>query len=345
MRVRISDNRKNTGGFKMSLSSEENDEFLTSVGGNRIALGRHPTVSRMWNFGYTGAPIDDPFLNAMPEFKIIGYEEDKKQAFLWDFSLQANGGKHFLTFRQETGSCVGNGLGQAIWYLSAVEVFRLKDPEQVLLPFWLLPYGKSRQIAGMRGQGEGSFGSAAAEAMRTEGILAADSEGLPPYTTTDGICFGSKTEMIWSDGAKIPEKFLTESRKHLVKTTSKIRNAGEAKAALKNYYPLTCASNFGTAQMVPPMVGSPGVKIAKRTDTWGHQMSCIGWMEHPQFGDLFYILNSWGPDAHGTEQTNFNEPPGGFWITSESMDYMCKDEVFAFSQFNGFPAQNFSWRL
>ena len=329
----------------MTLSSEENDEFLKSVGGNRIALGRHPTVSRMWNFGYTGAPIDDPFLNAMPEFKIIGYEEDKKQAFLWDFSLQANAGKHFLTFRQETGSCVGNGLGQAIWYLSAVEVFRLKDPEQVLLPFWLLPYGKSRQIAGMRGQGEGSFGSAAAEAMRTEGILAADSEGLPPYTTNDGICFGAKTEMTWSDGAKIPEKFLTESRKHLVKTTSKVRNAREAKAALKNYYPLTCASNFGTAQMNPPMVGSPGVKIAKRTDTWGHQMCCIGWMEHEQFGDLFYILNSWGPDAHGTDPTNFNEPPGGFWITSESMDFMCKDEVFAFSQFDGFPAQNFSWRL
>jgi hypothetical protein len=118
MRIRISDNRKNTGGLEMS---DDNDDFLKSVGGNRIALGRHPTVSRMWNFGYTGAPIDDPFLNAMPEFKIIGYEEDKKQAFLWDFSLQANGGKHFLTFRQETGSCVGNGLGQAIW-LSLIHI-------------------------------------------------------------------------------------------------------------------------------------------------------------------------------------------------------------------------------
>ena len=121
---------------------EPNYDLLKSVGGHLLTLGSSG-IARTWNFGYTGAPIDDPFLNAMPEFKIIGYEEDKKQAFLWDFSLQANGGKHFLAFRQETGSCVGNGLGQAIWYLSAVEVFRLKDPEAVLLPFWLLPYSQT----------------------------------------------------------------------------------------------------------------------------------------------------------------------------------------------------------
>ena len=59
-----------------------------------------------------------------------------KQAFLWDFTKAANGGKHYRTFFQKTGSCVGNGGGQAVWYLSAMEVIRLGDREQVLLPFY-----------------------------------------------------------------------------------------------------------------------------------------------------------------------------------------------------------------
>lgn len=326
------------------MISHDNYELMRGFGGQVLYRGHNHEDSH-WNFGYSGAPQNDPIAAAMPAFSIVGNEEPKDHAFLWDFSLKANNGKHFLTFRQESGSCVGNGLGQAIWYLQSVEVCRNGDAEEVILPFWLLTYGKSREIAGMRGQGEGSFGSAAAEAMKREGILPSNDSSLPQPDIKDGICYGYKTEMQWSDGAKISNKYLEVSRKHIVKTAAKIKNSEEAKAALRNYYPLTCASMFGTANLVPPTKGTPPVRLAPRTDSWGHQMCCIGWLNHPELGDLFYILNSWGPDVHGKPAGSFNEPPGGFWITAKDMDFMARDEVFAFSQFDGFPAQTFSWLI
>jgi hypothetical protein len=68
-------------------------------------------------------------------------------------------------------------------------------------------------------------------------------------------------------------------------------------------------------------------------------------MNHPDHGDIFYILNSWGKSLHGTPAGSFNEPPGGFWIKKKEMEFICRDEVFAFSQFQGFPAQTISWNF
>ncbi len=59
-------------------------------------------------------------------------------------------------------------------------------------------------------------------------------------------------------------------------------------------------------------------------------------MKHPQFGELFYLMNTWGVNAHGRDP--FGAPPGGVWITADDVDYICRDEVYAFSQFQGFPA-------
>lgn len=239
--------------------------------------------------------------------------------------------------------CVGNGGGQATWYLSAAEVVRLRDPEQVILPFYLLPYGRSRFHAGMRGRGDGSFGSAFAKAIRTEGILPATTEGLPKWTDQGGITWGSSVEYEWSDGAAIPSKWMEMSKKHLVKTTAQLRSADDAREALRNYYPCTIASDWG-GQMRPTQQGEPAVLLNRRTTTWMHQMSLQGWWDHPTLGEIFYILNSWGVDAHG--QPPDDAPPGGFWVKKSEMESIIRQgDSFAFSQFDGFPAQDLSWYI
>lgn len=332
------------------MKSDEEMEALKSVGGRMIWNG----LENHWDFGWIPQrnrseeqKIKDAYYQTqMPAFEIIGQEEPKDHAFLWDFSLKANNGKHFTVFHQQTGSCVGNGLGQALWYLSAVEVHRLKDPEQVVLPFWLLPYGRSRLYAGLDDHGEGSFGSAAARAIQEDGVLPFNLPELPQPVDDDGLTWGEKAELEWSYGRGIDEKWLKESRKHLIKTTARIRTATEAKAALRNYYPLTCASMFGFSPMTPEVSCDPPVRLVpRRNDQWGHQMCCIGWLDHPQKGDLFYILNSWGKKIHGQPAGHYNEPPGGFWISKQDMDFICRDEVFALSQFQGFPAQTISWKF
>jgi hypothetical protein len=334
----------------LNLYTEEEIEMLKSVGG-KIAINGNESY---WNFGWISSEerseeqtnLDATYQREMPSFSIEGEEEPKDRAFLWDFSLKANNGKHFTVFHQQTGSCVGNGLGQALWYLSAVEVHRLKDPEQVLMPFWLLPYGRSRMYAGMDNHGEGSFGSSAALAISKDGVIPFNLEGLPQPTNRDGLTWGKEAELEWSRGSKIDEKWLNLSRKHLVKTTARIRSADDAIAALRNYYPLTCASMFGFTPMIPEISGTPPVRVVqRRNDSWGHQMCCIGWIKHPEHGDIFYILNSWGKELHGVPAGSFNEPPGGFWIKKKEMEFICRDEVFAFSQFQGFPAQTISWNF
>jgi hypothetical protein len=51
-------------------------------------------------------------------------------------------------------------------------------------------------------------------------------------------------------------------------------------------------------------------------------------------------LNS-GGNPHGADPDG--GPPGGFWIKKADMEFMCRDEVFIFSNFDGFPAQSLPW--
>lgn len=328
---------------------------LTTFGG-RLVQPQHAqalfgsSVGEVWDFGYRLPAernadedlADKQARQHMQPFGITGsWNDDPEIVGLWECAKAANGGKHFIAFWQQTGSCVGNGGGQAVWYTSAVEVVRLGDPEQVLLPFYLLPYGRSRFIGGIRGRGNGSFGSAFAKAIMTDGILPANTAGLPPaiISENDGITWGRNAELEWSDGARIDQKWLDQSRKYLIKSAAQCKTASDVWEAVSNYYACTIASDWG-GQMRPAVVD--GALLNRRVTTWFHQMSIIGRWRHKTLGKLFYVLNSWGPNTHG--KCPSGAPPGGFWITEKDMDYIAKQgETFAFSQFQGFPAQNFKW--
>ena len=224
--------------------------------------------------------------------------------------------------------------------LACVEAIRLNDPETPLVPFWLLPYGRSRYYLGDRNPGEGSSGSTFAKAAREDGVIPANTAGLPRFENSDQLVWGSSAEMAWSDGdAAQTMNLLASSRKHLVKTTAQCQTADDVREAIKNGYPCTAASmyahNGGTVQ------GTPACLLARRSGSWSHQMSIQAWWEHPQFGELFWLMNQWGKNAHGICPTG--APPGGVWITKADVDWICRDEVFAFSQWDGFPSAVFSW--
>lgn len=286
----------------------------------------------------------DAAFAAMPAFAIKGKSEAKgDKILLTDFwkhpEVVGSVGFEFPGIHQETGSCVGAGGGDVVFTLSAVEVVRLGDPEQALVPFWLLPYGKSRERGGMSGQGEGSMGSTFAEAIRLDGIIPATLDGLPKFTKdSNGLTWGSKAEMTWSDGARIGEEWLVQSRKHLVRTTSPCSSPADVRAAIQNYYPCTAACgkyvNSGTAKVT----GTPPVLLGRLNASGGHQIGLLGWCDHPELGDLFYYMNQW-PKPTYSPADPAGGPLGGCWIPAADVDFMCRDEVYAFSQFDGFPGQ------
>lgn len=284
---------------------------------------------------------------AMPKFAIKGrtnYAEGKVLLFkFWEHPDTVTAlGFPFPGVKQITGSCVGAGGGNALATLAMCDAIMRKEPEQIVIPFWPLPYGRSRFYMGDRSPGEGSLGGTFAKAVREDGTLDAKQAGLPEFENKDGLVWGSSTEMKWSDGdAKHTMDLLPESRKHLVKTTAECRNADDVRDAITNGYPVTCASMWG-GKMQCPTAGDPPVLLNSRSDQWPHQMSVQAWWDHPSLGEIFWIQNQWGLRAHG--KCPSGAPGGGFWIKKSEMDWICRDgEVFAFSGFEGFPARVVPW--
>lgn len=290
-------------------------------------------------------------LQSWPTFKLAGsgYKAPAGgKACLWDIQVKRLG-KPYLVFDQKTGSCVGDGLGQAGNSLMTVESWLKGEPEEVRFPlFWLYPYGISRWLIDPNdGPGEGSFGTAIAEAAAKYGFFAQnESPDLPMFSDQggNGLTWGERAEMAWSfinPAGNQWARWQQVAKPHLIKTSAIVKSADLVAEATINGYSWTCASNWG-GQMQCRTEGNPPVLINKRSDTWPHQMSGHGWWDHPSLGELFYILNSWSVRAHGVCPSG--APVGGFWIRKAELDWMCRNgEVIIYSQYQGYPAHRFEW--
>ena len=277
----------------------------------------------------------------MPTWELVGDDWGVEKAFFWEISKRANGGNHLPTLYQKTGSCVGNGEWCVAMHLSAFEIVRLGQQEELKTIFMPYHYGRGRYHSGFRGRGEGSIGSGQAKAVREDGVIANDFAGLPQPEDQGGLTWGASVEMEWSAGDRIAAQYLAEGRKHPIKSTAQVNNAADVKAAICNGYPVTIASNWG-GQMNPPV--KDGVRLNSRVTRWNHQMAIIGYWKHPSHGDIFYIQNSWGRNAHPACPSG--APPGGFWVKASEVDYITsQDDSFAHSDIQGFPRREIDWGL
>jgi hypothetical protein len=338
-------------------------DFLRSVGGAPRPLKRQawstPTAltqggeAEVWDFGWlpeevrseTEQDAHQAAVTLMPRFAISGMPNrdvaDADKAILCDLWKHPDvvkcNGSEFTGVHQITGSCVGAGGGNAWMSLACVEAIRLAEPELPKVPFWLLPYGRSRFYCGMKTPGEGSLGSCFARAAIEDGTIPYDATGLPQPTRDDGWVWGRGVELKWSDGdAKSTMDLLPESRKYLIKTAAQCRDHNDVREAIKNGYPCTCASMYAHDGGKVQGSGKDACLLARRSGSWSHQMSFQGWWKHPSLGELFWDHNQWGLRAHGICPTGM--PPGGVWITAADVDWICRDEVYALSGNNGFPA-------
>ena len=262
---------------------------------------------------------------------------------VYDFEVEED--HSFLAGDLTVHNCVGVGGGNMLFTLNATDVLLRGNVEGIVVPFWPLPYGRSRYYCGDRGQGEGSLGSTFAKAVMTDGTLDATESTLPPFTTTDMYFWGEATEMKWSDGSAVPSNLLTESRTHIVKTATPLHSAQEVWDAIANGYPVTrafeyfCNPNSDSIQGT----GDNAVCMGKYDGQGGHQETWLGIYNHPTLGKLIWEQNTWG----STDQIYKADPAGGarggVWQTFDNVDKMCQlsdSEVFAFSGFEGYPARN-----
>lgn len=239
---------------------------------------------------------------------------------------------------QLTGSCVWAAGEVALQTLVFVETLMKNEPEKMIQVFALLNYGMSRKRGGMRGRGEGSFGSTFAESCIEDGAGDVRIEKLNlPKPKNDGMLVWTRdTEFTWSDGNHASDDVRQESKLHPIKSAAQLPGFESVRDSILNGYPVTRAFstfvNPGTARV------KDGALIGSYNGRGGHQESWLDYWHHPNLGELIWEQNQWGHTIYGADPGG--GPGGGCWIQAEEVDRQCKrGEIYAFSQYDGYPAQ------
>lgn len=293
--------------------------------------------------------LHNELLERMPAFGLYG--EKPPVGFrilltdLWKHPRTVEAlGREFLGWFQYSGSCVGVGGGNGQQTTLLSDLLIRKEPEKPVLVFWPYNYGRSRQLGGMRGRGEGSFGSTYAKSAAEDGTPDWDGEGLPAVSVANGmLVIGRQAELTWSDGTHAPQSVREEGKSHKY-ITAPLSSADQVRDAIVNGYGVTRAG------MVFTNPGSASVQgdalIGRYNGRGGHQESWLGYWNHPTHGELFYEMNQWGANAYG--KCPSGAAPGGCWIRYADVDAFCKSrnaEVYALSNYDGYPGRPevFDW--
>jgi hypothetical protein len=226
------------------------------------------------------------------------------------------------------------------------DVVHRNDQEEVKIPFPFATYGKGRQLGGMRGKGDGSFGSAQSKAVNQWGMLPFDHPKVPQPENQNGWLIWNKSiEYQWSWPASwpLPESQLSgEAGKYRMQTISICQSSNDVMQLLAQGYGVTMASTFGTNPKV-----IEGYLIGSWNGSWAHQMSIGGYTKHPSQGYIFLIDNQWGANAH--PECPFLKSQGisgSFWITESTLRNVLSSrgaEVLGHSNTMGFPSRSLDW--
>ena len=267
-----------------------------------------------------------PDFKDTPAGKAVQGDDD---VFLWRAVRKVNnrGPPWYPNVNQrDVGSCVGCGNKHSVDVLQAVQIeqgdwieFKPVSAETI--------YAFSRvEVGGGRIRGDGSVNAWAFEAGKRFGNLPMEGD-LAEYSADRARAWGR---------TGVPDNREAKAREHIVKDGAKVTSAEEAARAIRQGYPIPVASSRGfRMQRDRDGFCSPG-------GTWMHCLAIIGVRGGARPG--FFILNSWGDQAHGGPVWPEDAPVAGFWADWSVVDSMLRQgDSFALSGVAGFPARKLDW--
>lgn len=221
---------------------------------------------------------------------------------------------------QQIGDCVSFGHGHANDLLQCIEIglghatadtFRETDTEFI--------YGASRQVAGILGSPDGSYGAAAVKAMTSIGTVSRTMLG-------DAATYDGQRAKKWGVTGP-PRAYETMAASYKLGMAAVVTDWESLIAALQNGYPVTIC----TAQGFTMTRDAAGFCAA--SGKWGHCMLIAG-IRFDREGAC--ILQSWGPDQPAGP-TSLDQPSWSFWAERTTIEaILAEGDSWALSKSAGF---------
>ena len=274
------------------------------------------------------ATLPEPDFAATPAYRDV--YAGPENVFLWDASRKVLGRLIPPRDQGNVGSCVAFATASAIEHLLCVQAANGANEEFRDLAQEII-YGGSRvEIGGGRIQGDGSVGAWAAKFVVEYGVLPRGVFGrfdLRAYDVPRCREYGR---------SGVPDELELEVRKHPVRAISNVKTWDEARAAIRNGYPVIVCSNQGFR----PTRDADG--FCSPSGTWYHCMVLVGVRGGDRSGG--FLLNSWGERYHSGPSGLGDPSPAGFWTDARVLDRMLRQgDSWAFSGVTGFPSRKLNW--
>jgi hypothetical protein len=310
-----------------------NSNFEISLGLQIAELYESGTVQ-----GWAGEEIARQAFSLLSPSFYDGFSDDMREnaagrkMFLYR-ACRAALGQDTKNYPQQIGDCVSFGAKNATEIVTCCDIVirGLREKFRPVFPPYFYGTGRIYVGGGQMGNQDGSSGAWMAEAVMKYGCLFADETEVPTYSGSVAKQWGGP------GGSRYLDKFKSTAQKYLIKSAAKINDWNDLVTAVCNGYPCTVASNQGFAMEA----GSDGFHTAQ--GQWAHQMCIIG-VDDEYSTPYALILNNWG-DVHG-HLKSFDKPdedlPVGVIRAKKSVieRMIAAGETFAYSQFDGFPAQD-----
>jgi hypothetical protein len=276
----------------------------------------------------------EAFIESLPHptLKTAGPDlvlDDKAEAFLYEPLMLCM--PEWRRGAQGIGSCVGWGWALGVDILASVEIVLKREPETFGgRTLEASVYALSRVEARGRtraGLSDGSYGAAAAKAVRDWGTL---HYGVR-YGQTTFTSYSAQREKSWGDTG-VPDELEPFAKERTVAEVTLVDSFEAAATAIQNGYPVPVCSMQGFTMNRDPQ------GFCKPMGRWAHCMLLAG-VRWDRPGLL--CINSWGASNSGPHYPS-SMPKAvqecSFWIDAKVVDSMLAGrDSFTMSGFDGFP--------
>ena len=243
----------------------------------------------------------------------------------------------FPVHEQTIGDCVSHGFGLGVDVLQAVEIQSGDNERWVAETATESIYAISRveRGKGQLGNGDGSVGAWAADAVTQWGVL----QRLQ-YGQHDLRVYSGQRAKEWGrPRAGLPDDLEPKADPYRVGVTSLVTTYAQARDAIANGYPVAVCSGQG----FDDRRDSEG--FARAMGSWAHCMVFIGVDDSGKRPGLL-CMNSWGRHWIGGPK-RLGQPDGSFWVDADVCNRMLgrNPDSWALGKFSGYPAQNLDYLL